>query len=124
MPTSTGNVNFFRSIQGQLLAWLLLVGIASYVSMRNSLYQSVQDRLLGILAIKQTQVQRMLTGAALEAQALGNAPFAAGDPAAPNDIGIVALKRLREDPGEQAAYRDLHRRMLQGMQLVDNGNPE
>ncbi|HLY27685.1 MAG TPA: methyl-accepting chemotaxis protein [Aggregatilineales bacterium] len=132
MQTTNTRVNFFRSIQGQILIWLLLLGlipllvlgITAYITAQNALRLGVEERLTGLVAVKQIQIRNQVAILEAQAKSFAASPDAVGDPTSPTPLGIQALKRLQNDASSADAYKALHAEMLRALQVADNTNSQ
>lgn len=96
-------VGFFRSIQGQLVLWflvlglvpLVVMGVVSYINAEQALRVRIQSGLDAAVEAKAARVEAWLADSVRMAQAVARLPAVKGDEKADNKIGIEDIERYK-----------------------------
>jgi methyl-accepting chemotaxis protein len=129
MQATNTRVSFIRSIRGQMLVWMLLLGliplcvmgVIAFVTAQNALRLSIVDRLTGTLAIKESEITNTFNAVVQDNRAVAESAIVMGD--ASGTQGLTVLKQLQADPSKNAAYKVLYDQIELSLQAIDIADP-
>ncbi len=108
--SSQFNITFLRSIQGQLIAWFLIlsliplavIGVTSYLSAQNALQSSIHDELESVAKFKSLEVELWLHELMDNAQTVALLPSVMGDTEQGTAIGIANIQAYQENEDRES----------------------
>lgn len=119
---NSSKIPFYRSLQGQLIFWflllglipLILTGIIAFVSANNALQNSIDDTLVAIATNKSARLGAWLEDTERLAEALADLPGVRGNGG--GEQGVEVISALRNNRDERAAYESAYNTALAAMQ--------
>lgn len=127
---STENIPFYRSIQGQLILWFLILGLVplivmggvSYFNATTALDESTFDTLEGLNENKAVRIETWFQDSRDIIHTLGHLPGVDGGDN-PDTLGIEVISSLRDNPEAIVAYTVAYETASEAMtSFVENFN--
>ncbi len=120
-------VQFFRSIQGQVMLWmlmlglipLLVMGIISYGTAQNALHETTQAQLKALVTNKTSQIENWFSDTLRIAHNMATLPAIMGDTNPDTASGLEDILRFRANPENAAAYRAAYDQAFNSMLSFD-----
>ncbi|MCC7449271.1 MAG: HAMP domain-containing protein, partial [Anaerolineae bacterium] len=125
--SSETKIPFFRSIQGQLILWFLILGLVplivmgtvSYLNAQSALNERILTQLKATIAIKAERISARQTLWTSSIKAVAETPALHGDPDSTINLGVDKIQRYRNVPGKTEAYRDSYAAAISTLQTLD-----
>ncbi len=120
---SETRIPFYRSLQGQLMFWFLLLGLlplaiisgVAFVSANNALQASITDTLMGLSQNKSDRLTAWFGDSEKIAESLADLPAIHGE-AGDTNTGVAGISELRRDYENRELYNAAHESALNAMQ--------
>jgi len=109
-------IPFFRSIQGQLILWFLILGlvpliamgVVAYLNAQSALNERILTQLKAAIAINAERLQEREALWASSVKALAETPALRGTADTSLNVGVDKILRYRNVPEKLDAYRDAY----------------
>ncbi len=109
-------VTFFRSIQGQIMLWnlvlglvpLIIIGVSAHLTAQDALHKAAQDKLAAIVGNKTDEITQWFSDSVTIANTYAQLPTIMGDTNPATFMGLEDIERFRNDPDHVAEYQAAH----------------
>lgn len=111
-PNQADRISFFRSVQGQLIIWFLIlglvplavIGVTAYYSGQQALQDRAREQMQAVSAANALQIETWIEDSMRLAENVASLPTVAGDDNTLTYNGVDDLLLYKDDPNRAAAY--------------------